>query len=64
VAALNRNTHNIKGKEDSPGFAHVLDNVKEKNYYELRQLLGKEAFYDSFHDVVSAYQQQTGIEAK
>ena len=61
---MNRNTHNIKGKEDSPGFAHVLDNVKEENHYELRQLLGKEAFYDSLHDVVKTYQQQMNIELK
>jgi hypothetical protein len=26
-------------------------------------LLGKEAFYDSLHDVVKTYQQQTNIEA-
>jgi SulP family sulfate permease len=54
----------LKEKKIRLVFAHVLDNVKEKNHYELRQLLGKEAFYDSLHDVVSAYQQQTGIEAK
>lgn len=53
----------LKEKKIRLVFAHVLDNVKEENHNELRQLLGKEAFYDSLHDVVKTYQQQTNIEA-
>ncbi len=45
-------------------FAHVLDNVKKENHGELRQLLGNEAFYDSLHEVVKAYQQQSNSEEK
>jgi SulP family sulfate permease len=52
----------LKEKKIRLVFAHVLDNVKEENHYELRQLLGKEAFYDSLHDVVKTYQQQMNIE--
>ena len=54
----------LKEKKIRLVFAHVLDNVKEENHNELRQLLGKEAFYNSLHDVVKTYQlQQTNIEA-
>jgi MFS superfamily sulfate permease-like transporter len=42
-------------------FAHVLDNVKKENHEELRQLLGKDAFYDSLHEVLKAYQQQMNV---
>jgi sulfate permease, SulP family len=54
----------LKEKKIRLVFAHVLDNVKEENDNELRQLLGKEAFYNTLHDVVKTYQlQQTNIEA-
>jgi MFS superfamily sulfate permease-like transporter len=52
----------LKEKEIRLVFAHVLDNVKEENHNELLQLLGKEAFYNSLHDVVNTYQQQTNTE--
>jgi len=52
----------LKEKKIRLVFAHVLDNVKEENHNELLQLLGKEAFYNSLHDVVKTYQQQTNIE--
>jgi MFS superfamily sulfate permease-like transporter len=44
--------------------AQVLDDVKEESRYNLRQLFGEDAFYDTLEDVVKAYQQQTGEEAK
>jgi MFS superfamily sulfate permease-like transporter len=39
---------------------HVLEDVKERSRYELKQLFGEDAFYDSLHDVVSDYRRQTG----
>jgi len=42
----------------------VLDHSKEEGHYELVELLGKEAFYDSLHDVVMAYQQQLELKTK
>jgi len=53
----------LKEKKIRLVFAHVLDNVNEENHIELCQLLGKEAFYNSLHDVVKTYQQQTNREA-
>jgi high affinity sulfate transporter 1 len=44
--------------------AQVMDDVKEESRYNLRQLFGEDAFYDTLEDVVKAYQQQTGAEAK
>lgn len=44
--------------------AQVLDDVKEESRYNLRQLFGEDAFYDTLEEVVKAYQQQTGEEAK
>ena len=52
----------LKEKEIRLVFAHVLDNVKEENHNELLQLLGKEAFYNSLHDVLKTYQQQINTE--
>jgi MFS superfamily sulfate permease-like transporter len=51
----------LKEKNICLVFAHVLESVHEENHNEFRQLLGKEAFYDSLHDVLKAYQQQTNI---
>ena len=39
---------------------HVLADVKERSRYELKQLFGEDAFYDSLHDVVNDYRRQTG----
>ncbi|MEA3243972.1 MAG: SulP family inorganic anion transporter, partial [Pseudomonadota bacterium] len=44
--------------------AQVLGDVKEESRYNLRQLFGEDAFYDTLEDVVKAYQQHTGEEAK
>ena len=44
--------------------AQVLDDVKDESRYRLRRLFGKDAFYDTLEDVVKAYRQQTGAEAK
>ena len=44
--------------------AQVLDEVKDESRYRLRRLFGKDAFYDTLEDVVKAYRQQTGAEAK
>ena len=39
----------------------VLDDVREESRYELRQLFGEDAFYDTLEDVMKDYQQQTGV---
>ena len=44
--------------------AQVLDDVKAESRYELRELFGEDAFYDTLEDVVNEYQQQTDAEAK
>jgi MFS superfamily sulfate permease-like transporter len=44
--------------------AQVLDDVKEESRYELRELFGEDASYDTLEDVVKEYQQQTGAKAK
>jgi len=41
--------------------AQVLDDVREESRYELRQLFGEDAFYDTLEDVMKDYQQQTGV---
>ena len=40
--------------------AQVLDDVRDQSRYELRQLFGEDAFYDTLEDVMKDYQQQTG----
>jgi hypothetical protein len=40
--------------------AHVLDDVREQSRYELQQLFGEDAFYDTPEDVMRDYLQQTG----
>ena len=40
--------------------AQVLDDVREQSRYELRQLFGEDAFYDTLEDVMEDYRQQTG----
>jgi MFS superfamily sulfate permease-like transporter len=40
--------------------AQVMDDVKEESRYNLRQLFGEDAFYDTLEDVVKAYQRETG----
>jgi len=42
----------------------VLDDVKAESRYQLRQLFGEDAYYDTLEDVVKEYQQQTDAEAK
>jgi len=44
--------------------AQVLDDVKETSRYELQQLFGEDAFYDTLEDVMKAYREQTAAEAK
>ena len=44
--------------------ADVMDDVKAKSRYKLRELFGEDAFYDTLEDVVKAYRQQTGAEAE
>ena len=39
----------------------VLYDVREESRYELRQLFGEDAFYDTLEDVMKDYQQQTGV---
>jgi len=43
--------------------AQVLEDVKERSRYELKQLFGENAFYDTLQDVVNDYRRQTGDEA-
>ena len=35
--------------------------LREESRYELRQLFGEDAFYDTLEDVMKDYQQQTGV---
>jgi hypothetical protein len=44
--------------------AQVMEDVKEESRYNLRQLFGEDAFYDTLEDVVKAYRQQTEAVAK
>jgi sulfate permease, SulP family len=39
--------------------AQVLEDVKERSRFELKQLFGEHAFYDTLQDVINDYQQQT-----
>jgi len=41
--------------------AQVMDDVREESRYELRELFGEEAFFDSLNDVVEAYRQQAAV---
>jgi MFS superfamily sulfate permease-like transporter len=43
--------------------AQVLDDVREQGRYELRQLFGEDAFYDTLDDVIKDYRRQTGVTA-
>ena len=38
--------------------AQVMEGVKDKSHYELRQLFGDDAFFDTLGDVMQAYQAQ------
>ena len=40
--------------------AQVLDDVREESRYNLRQLFGEDAFYDTLDDVIKDYREQTG----
>jgi len=40
--------------------AQVLADVRERSRYELKQLFGENAFYDTLEDVVNDYRRQTG----
>ena len=40
--------------------AQVLDDVREESRYNLRQLYGEDAFYDTLDDVIKDYKKQTG----
>jgi high affinity sulfate transporter 1 len=43
--------------------AQVLDDVREQSRYELRQLFGEDAFYNTLEDVMEEYRKQTGAAA-
>ncbi len=43
--------------------AQVMDDVKESSRYELSQLFGEDAFFDTLEDVIHSYQQQMGTTA-
>jgi high affinity sulfate transporter 1 len=43
--------------------AQVLDDVREESRYNLRQLFGEDAFYDTLEDVIKDYRQKTGAAA-
>ncbi len=55
---------NLKEKGVRLVVAQVMEDVKEESRYQLGQLFGEDAFYDTLEDVVNAYRQQTGAEAK
>jgi len=38
--------------------AQVMDDVRQESRYELRELFGEDAFYDSLDDVIQAYRKQ------
>ena len=38
--------------------AQVMEDVRDKSRYELRQLFGEDAFFDTLGDVMQAYQAQ------
>jgi len=40
--------------------AQVMDDVREESRYNLRQLFGEDAFYDTLEDVIKDYRQKTG----
>jgi SulP family sulfate permease len=42
--------------------AQVLADMKERSRYELKQLFGEDAFYDTLQAVVADYRRQTGTE--
>jgi high affinity sulfate transporter 1 len=44
--------------------AQVLEDVKSESRYELRQLFGDDAFFDTLGDVMTAYRRQPGTEAQ
>jgi hypothetical protein len=44
--------------------AQVLEDVEELSRYHLKQLFGKDAFYDTLQDVLNAYQTQVSAAAK
>ena len=44
--------------------AEVMEDVKEESRYNLHQLFGEDAIYDTLEDVVKAYRQQAGADAK
>ena len=41
--------------------AQVMDDVREESRYELRELFGEDAFYDTLDDVIEAYRQQAAV---
>ena len=50
----------LKEKDIRLVVTQVLDDVKEESRYNLRQLFGEDAFYDTLEDVAKDYQEQTG----
>ena len=40
--------------------AQVMEDVKEKSHYQLKELFGEDAFYDTLDDVLKAYRKETG----
>jgi len=47
----------MKGKKIRLVVAQVLDDVKTENRYQLSQLFGEDALYDTLEDVVKSYRQ-------
>jgi hypothetical protein len=39
--------------------AQVMDDVRDHSRYQLDQLFGKDAFFETLQDVVDAYRRQT-----
>jgi hypothetical protein len=41
-----------------------MDDVREESRYQLRELFGEDAFYDTLDDVLQAYRQEMSTESK
>ena len=51
----------LKEKKINLVVAQLLDDVKDESRYELRELFGEDAYYDTLEDVVKAYQRTKNL---
>ena len=50
----------LKEKDIRMVVAEVMDDVKERSRYRLRQLFGEDAFYDSLEEAMEDYRERMG----